>query len=254
MPIPLLAQGDGWVVVAKPPHMVVHRGRDTWDEYAALQRTRDLMGCRVDPIHRLDRPASGCLLFATDKARVTELHEALKRGTKTYVCLVRGHFKHESPTRVTTPIRDEGKDKEAASVVECLGRSHEPRCSLLRVRPETGRFHQIRRHVRDLHHPILGDRAHGDHRENHRWKELGLDQLALHALALELDLPEGRVEVSCPLFEPLEVVFRALPWYAEALALEPRLDVPALPFVEDETVYTGSEVKAEDSPGEAGGA
>ncbi|HJN76175.1 MAG TPA: pseudouridine synthase [Myxococcota bacterium] len=220
--------------MAKPPHVVVHRGRDTWNEYAALQRTRDLVGCHVYPIHRLDRPASGCLLFATRRERAGELHAALKRGTKTYVCLVRGHFKHDSPTRVTTPIRDEGKEKEAASVVECLGKSHEPRCSLLRVRPETGRFHQIRRHVRDLHHPILGDRAHGDHRENHAWKAKGLDQLALHAIRLELELPEGPLRAVSPLFPRLHRVLVELPWWSEVLDAEPDLRLPPLEWVEED--------------------
>jgi len=234
VPIPLLARGDGWVVVAKPPHVVVHRGRDTWNEYAALQRTRDLVGKRVYPVHRLDRPASGCLLFATERSRTAELHAALKRGTKTYVCLVRGHFKHESPTRVTNPIRDEGKEKEAASVVECLGKSHDPRCSLLRVRPETGRHHQIRRHVRDLHHPILGDRSHGDHRENHHWKAKGLDQLALHAIRLELDLPEGPLVAVSPVFPRLHRVFVELPWWDEAVAKEPDLALDPVPWTEDE--------------------
>lgn len=223
-PIPLLAEGDGWIVVSKPPRVVVHRGRDTRDEYAALQRARDLARTRVYPIHRLDRQASGCLLFATRRERAGELHEALRNGTKTYVCLTRGWFKHEWPLTVDTPITSEGRTKQAESVVECLGRSHEPRCSLLRVRPVTGRNHQVRRHVRDLHHPILGDREHGDHRENRAWREQrGLPRLALHALAMEIDLPEGPVRVTSPLWDDMHDVVCQLPWWAEAVAEEPRL-------------------------------
>ncbi|MCP4806015.1 MAG: hypothetical protein GY913_34495 [Proteobacteria bacterium] len=223
-PIPLLAQGDGFIVVSKPPRVVVHRGRDTRDEYAALQRARDLAGCRVFPIHRLDRQASGCLLFATRRERAGELHLALKKGTKTYVCLTRGWFKHEWPLTIDKPITSEGRTKEAESLVECLGRSHDPRCSLVRVRPVTGRNHQVRRHVRDLHHPIIGDRDHGDHRENRVWREQrGMARLALHALALDLELPEGRLQVHSPLWDDMHAVLTTMPWWDEAVEQQPEL-------------------------------
>ena len=232
-PIPLLAKGDGWIVVSKPPRVVVHRGRDTRDEYAALQRARDLAKTRVYPIHRLDRQASGCLLFATKRERTGELHEALRHGVKTYVCLTRGWFKHDWPLTITNPITNEGRTKGAESTVWCLGRSHDPRCSLLRVRPKTGRNHQVRRHVRDLHHPILGDREHGDHRENRVWREeRGLPRLALHALTMRIELPEGVVEVSSPLWDDMHGVLTRMPWWDRAVEQEPALALPPL-AVED---------------------
>jgi tRNA pseudouridine65 synthase len=215
--------------------VVVHRGRDTLRDYAALQRVRDLVGHRVWPVHRLDRQASGCLLFATERELAGPLHKALTGGEalKLYLAGVRGWFPHEQPTRVETPMKDDsGNLKEAASTVTLLGRCHEPRSSLLRVEPHTGRFHQVRRHVRDLHHPILGDADHGDSRVNRWWREeRGLDRLALHALRLELPLPDGsRLAACCPLFEDQRRVYEALPWWEEATAREPALLLPALPL------------------------
>ncbi len=229
-PIVELARGDGWIVVAKPPRVVIHRSRHTREEYAALQRTRDLVGDHVYPVHRLDRPASGCLLFATDRSRTGELHEALKLGRKTYLAFTRGQFAPEGEVVVETDIVNEGQAKEARSVVDCLGTGADPRCSLLRVRPETGRHHQVRRHVRDLHHPILGDRAHGDHRENKIWRERGLTRLGLHAFKLELELPEGTLSAVCPLFQDMYEVLSQLPWWARSLDLEPDLGRPFLPW------------------------
>ncbi|MCB9797788.1 MAG: hypothetical protein H6741_34345 [Alphaproteobacteria bacterium] len=124
-----------------------------------------------------------------------------------------------------------GVEREARSEVRCLGRSRSPRCSLLQVRPETGRFHQVRRHVRDLHHPVLGDAEHGDTRENRRWREdHGLKRLALHCLSLELALPEGPLTVQSPLFSDQAELFSRLPFWDEARGAAPALDLPPLPY------------------------
>ena len=119
---------------------------------------------------------------------------------------------------------DTGVLREATSVVRCLGRSQDPRCSLLEVEPHTGRFHQVRRHVRDLHHPVLGDSEHGDNKENRAWKERGLQRLGLHCMSLELDLPEGgRLNVQCPPFVDHARVWSALPYWDEVVRLRPLL-------------------------------
>ena len=238
VPLRVLARGEGWIVVAKPPSLVVHRGAHTLGEYAALQRVRDLVGRRVWPVHRLDRATSGCLLFATDRALAGPLHAALGAPTarKTYVALVRGWFSADGPVVVETPIKL-GPDRyvPARSVVDCLGRSRDPRCSLLRVRPETGRNHQVRRHVRDLSHPVIRDHAHGDSRVNRWWRDnYGLTRLGLHALRLELDLPGGgRLDAVCPLFRDHAEVFARLPWWTEAVAREPALALPPLPLLDE---------------------
>ena len=232
-PLRILAEGDGWVVIAKPPRLVVHRKDRKW-EYAALQRLRDQLGVRVDPVHRLDRPASGCLLFATRKGVAGGLHSALRAGTKTYVAMVRGYCKHDGPVHVDRPMKDDkGVLKEASSVVRVLGRTHEPRSSLLEIQPTTGRYHQVRRHVRDLHHPILADSEHGDSKVNRWWREEhGVRRLALHALSLELELDGELRRIVCPLFKDHARLFRRMPWWDAALAARPELGLDPVPMLD----------------------
>jgi tRNA pseudouridine65 synthase len=129
---------------------------------------------------------------------------------------------------------DNGILKDARSRVRRLGASVEPRCSLLEVRPDTGRYHQVRRHVRDLGHPVIGDREHGDSRVNGEWRARDPDlRLGLHAISLAFRVGDERVEVTCPLFRDHHTLWSTLPWWADAvarcpdLALDPILDPPA---------------------------
>src|SRR5262249_25174725 len=152
--------------------LLVHRTVQAPKSEAVLQTLRDQLGRWVYPVHRLDRGASGALLVATDKARTGALHEALTKGEKVYLAHVRGSLPGTDSVVVEVPMKDDnGIVKEARSVVRALGTSTEPRCSLLEVRPETGRYHQVRRHVRDLGHPVIGDREHGDSKVNRWWRE-----------------------------------------------------------------------------------
>ena len=196
-----------------------------------LQRVRALVGDLVFPIHRLDRQASGCLLFATRREMAGPLSAALTAGRKEYLALVRGQWKHAGPVLVDRPMRDDnGIEKDARTWVTGLGACAAPRCSLLHAAPETGRYHQVRRHVRDLHHPIIGDHDHGDTRVNRWWREeRGLDRLALHALRLSILLPDGApLVVTAPLPADLYEVLTALPFFEEARAAEPALGLPPL--------------------------
>lgn len=224
----VLAQGDTWIVVAKPPWMLTHRTAETPTAPAAVQSLRNMLGRPVFPIHRLDRPASGCLLFATEAEAAGPLSAAFARGHKRYLAFVRGDFRAEGDVVVDRPMKDDqGVLREARSVVRRLGGCPEPRCSLLLVRPESGRYHQVRRHVRDLNHPILGDGEHGDTRVNRWWREeKGLRRLGLHAFGLQV--PDLGIDVVCPLFVDHHRLWSTLPWWPEALAAEPQLDLPPL--------------------------
>lgn len=233
-PLTILAKGDHWVVVAKPPGMVVHRSDWAPRAPAVLQTLRDQLGERVFPVHRLDGAVSGCLLMATESKVAGLLSAALSKDTarKSYIAFVRGAFKHEGDVEVVTPMKDDnGVLRDARSVVRCLGRSNDPRCSLLEVEPATGRYHQVRRHVRDLHHPVLGDAEHGDNKENRIWRERGLVRLGLHCLSLSLDLPEGgRLDVRCPTFVDHHAVWANLPFWDEVIAARPELAVAPLDY------------------------
>lgn len=232
-PIPILARGDGWLVVAKPPRVIVHRNANARNARAMLQRVRNQIGQRVNLVHRLDRNASGCLILATDGDMHREMAAALQapESVKTYLAFVRGHFNRQGPVEVRTPIKIGRGHKDAWSTVDCLGTCVEPRSSLLRVRPHTGRNHQVRRHVRDLGHPIVFDREHGDSRINRFWRERhpGLDRLGLHCLSIELTLPNGEpLSVTCPLFADHQDLWSQTPWWGDATAAEPRLLEPGI--------------------------
>jgi tRNA pseudouridine65 synthase len=233
----ILALTDDWVVVAKPPRLLVHRTKlFAQDRWFALQIVRDQLGRHVYPVARLDRSASGCLVMglSSDAARALQEAMADPSAEKTYLAHVRGLWRHEGVVEVDQPVLDEGVRKEAFSLVESIGTCAEPRCSLLRVRPRTGRNHQVRRHVRDLNHPILGDPEHGDGKLNRWWREnRGLERLGLHCLRLDLPLPGGgRLVTECPLFEDHRRLWSALPWWEDAVRAEPMLGVDPLPLLD----------------------
>jgi len=237
-PLTLLARTDDWVVIAKPPGLLVHRSPMARGERVfALQLLRDQLGQHVYPTSRLDRPASGCLAFALSSEGARTLQAAMAHPTavKTYVAQVRGMWlRGGGQVLVKTPMKDDnGRWKRAETLVDCLGAQLSPRCSLLRAQPRTGRFHQVRRHVRDLGHPILADQQHGDGRVNRSWRnEGGLRRLALHCVGLDLPTPSGgRLVVRCPLFEDLARVWSVQAWWDQACDREPTLTAPPLPLL-----------------------
>jgi tRNA pseudouridine65 synthase len=225
----VLQAGDDWVVIAKPPRLLVHRTAQAPTADAVVQTLRDQLGRHVYPVHRLDRGASGCLLVATSREAAGLLNAALAEAAKVYVAFVRGAFREEDAV-VETPMKDDnGILKDARSLVHRLGASEVPRCSLLEVRPETGRYHQVRRHVRDLGHPVIGDREHGDSRVNGEWRARDRDlRLGLHAISLAFSIRTDRVEVTCPLFRDHHALWSTLPWWSEAVARCPALALEPL--------------------------
>ncbi|MEC7986588.1 MAG: pseudouridine synthase [Myxococcota bacterium] len=224
-PIPILYQDERYVVIDKPAGILVHKNQRFPREIPILQRLRNQLERYVWPVHRLDRQTSGCLIFALQQDAIEEMAEALRCGTKTYWAFVRGHFPHTTTVEIDTPIKISKKRfAPAHSLVDCLGRSVEPRCSLLRVRPTTGRSHQVRRHVRDLHHPILHDGDHGDSRVNRWWKsEMGLNRLALHAAYIDLIYRGKPLHIHSALPDDLYRIFHTMPWWKHAVEKEPLL-------------------------------
>ncbi len=213
--VTVLRRGPGYVVVVKPPGMLVHRsGFAGPDRDVLLQRVRKRVGRHVSPIHRLDRQASGIVVFSVDEPGVSagELQRTLEAGDKRYLALVRGVVRVEH-TLINRAMRDErGVEQEASSELWCRRRCAEPRCSLVEVRPFTGRYHQVRRHVRDLGHPVLGDNEHGDYRVNREWAALGLRRLALHAWHLDVEIGGERLRIECPLYPDLRDLVATLRW------------------------------------------
>lgn len=206
-------------VVDKPSGLSVHRGWERGDDFAMTRLKRQL-GRWVWPIHRLDRATSGVLVFALDEGAARSLHLAFQEGAvaKTYLAWTRGVPSPPSGT-IDHPVpRDEGGERvDAVTDYEVLDAgisplTGAPRYARVIARPRTGRLHQIRRHLRHLHCPLLGDTTYGDARENKLLREhTGLSRLALHALALRVPHPEGGVlEIHAALPDDLRTPFRAL--------------------------------------------
>lgn len=222
--VAILDRGENHLVVSKPPGVLCHRS--DWSgskkkkkkskgppEVPMLQRAREAVGERVNLIHRLDRGASGCLLMSfaeSDKDggnATSTLQESMSLSSsthKTYIALVRGEgilsgrdFKKEGWFEINRPIKNEGGTlKNATSYFRFIagqgndyGAIDRPRASLVLARIKTGRWHQIRKHLNGLSHPIIGDSTHGNTKTNKEWRDkwgLQPERTCLHLLKLEL--------------------------------------------------------------------
>lgn len=202
------------VVVDKPSGMLVHAG---WadDGPLAVEQAGALVGGRMFPVHRLDRATSGALIFARSVESARELGRAFMEGevAKTYWALVRGVPPESGLVDHPIPKREGGPRVPARTRFERLGASTVERCSLVRAMPETGRLHQIRRHMKHLSHPLVGDVNYGQGPINRHFRATyDLHRLALHATELAFAHPITRapLRVIAPLPPELVRTFRAL--------------------------------------------
>lgn len=200
----ILYQDEALVAVNKPAGMLVHRSwLDRHETQFVMQTLRDQIGQLVYPIHRLDRPTSGVLLFALNSKIANLLCQQFeqKQIEKQYLAVVRGyvtgHGKIDYPLKVQLDkIADKFSqpDKAPQSAVTFyeglqtiempygVGRYATSRYSLVRLIPKTGRKHQLRRHMKHIFHPILGDTQYGDLHQNRALMEhTGCARLLLHA-------------------------------------------------------------------------
>ncbi|MGH1372935.1 MAG: tRNA pseudouridine(65) synthase TruC [Cellvibrionaceae bacterium] len=211
--LPLLYRDDDIVVVNKPSGLLVHRSEiDRHETRFALQIVRDQIGQRVYPVHRLDKPTSGVLVFALSSDNARALSESFANGQvrKTYHAVVRGYapeaelvdypLKEELDKYTDKKARPNKPAQAAQTEVFRLAKIELPieiegypnsRYSLVECIPKTGRKHQIRRHLKHLNHPIIGDAKHGRGRHNRYFKDhFDAGRLLLHASRLELKHPK----------------------------------------------------------------
>lgn len=226
------------MAVNKPAGLLVHRSDlDRHETEFALQIVRDQLAQRVYPVHRLDRPTSGVLLFALSPEATSRAGAAFDADAvrKTYLAIVRGIGEEEAvidyplqdlPERYETK-NNSGEDtaREALTsyrrlaMVELplpVGKFPTVRYSLLKVTPRSGRRHQIRRHLKHVFHPIIGDTTYGEGRHNRLFRnELGTSRMLLHALELSFPHPwSGEpVIVRAPLDEEFSSLIRRLGWH-----------------------------------------
>lgn len=192
----ILYRDSRFVVVDKPAGVIVHRG---WadDDDPLLQVVRDAVGAWVYPIHRLDRGASGCVAFALDAAAARAACDAFAAGDadKRYLAITRGHPPDE--VVIDHPIpRAPGEERVPAVTairrIETFGRY-----AVVEACPRTGRLHQIRRHLKHIACPLIGDVKYGKGEHNRIFRaDHGLHRLALHASRLAFPHPDGGMVVA----------------------------------------------------------
>jgi tRNA pseudouridine65 synthase len=194
----VLFRDERCIVVDKPAGLASHRGWSD-DDDAVLQRVRDQTGQWVYLVHRLDRGASGCLLLTFDKAACAYISQRWANATKQYLAITRGH--PPAHLLLDHPIPKAPGEARVDAITEIACRETFGRYALVAASPKTGRLHQIRRHLKHLSCPLIGDVRYGKGEHNRLFREQhNLHRLALHSAALTFDHPDGHpVSVAAPL-------------------------------------------------------
>jgi 23S rRNA pseudouridine1911/1915/1917 synthase len=212
----LAYEDEHLLVVDKPAGVVTHpapghQGPTLAEALAPLARG-GAHPERAGIVHRLDRDTSGLLVVA----RSDEAHAALQKMmkarevTREYIALVEGHPDAESGT-IDAPIgRDRGNrtvmstrtDRARSAVTHFEVLERLPRTTLLRVRLETGRTHQIRAHLAAIDHPVVGDPQYGGRESGRR---LDLKRQFLHASKLMFRHPLSGELLACESKPPAEL-------------------------------------------------
>lgn len=233
----ILYQDEYIVVINKPSGLLVHKSMiDRHEIYYAMKMLRDQIGQWVYPIHRLDKPTSGVLLFALDKESARLMSEQFRdrKTKKKYLAVVRGYT--DDSGVINHPLKDkldkiadknaskESEAKEAISEYKTLAKVELPfavgaydsvRYSLVEVTLKTGRKHQIRRHMKHISHHLLGDTKYGRGEHNKFIRsELNCHRMLLHAYFLEIFHPykEESLSFQAPLDETFKAVFERFSW------------------------------------------
>jgi 23S rRNA pseudouridine1911/1915/1917 synthase len=214
IPLDIVYEDDDLAVINKPAGMMVHAGAGATDDErnrgtlvnALLHHFEELSGVggglRPGIVHRLDRATSGLILVAKNDAAHGRLAAqfAARQVKKTYVALVHGHLKQDQGTISSSISRDRVRrtrmttrragGREAVThytVTRRIG-SGQGKFTLLEVRIDTGRTHQIRVHLASLGHPVVGDALYGAPREI-KGLSVSLSRNFLHAARLEFRHP-----------------------------------------------------------------
>lgn len=237
MDLPILYEDADLVAVAKPVGVMTHGdGRteaetiadwfaahypDSREVGEAQKLQNGTLLARPGVVHRLDADTSGVLVLAKNQTAYAFLKKAFQGRDikKTYLAFVYGVPKEKvgaidfdiGRSRKDFRLRSaqpkaSGKLRDALTRYEVV--SDNGTHALLKAMPETGRTHQIRVHLKAIHHPIVCDKLYAP---NHPC-DLGLSRLGLHAYALDLPLPSGgRKEIVAPLPQDFSAPFAAFP-------------------------------------------
>ncbi len=233
----ILYRDEHLIAINKPAGLLVHRSAvDRHETRFALQLLRDQIGQRVYPLHRLDKPTSGVLLFALHPEAAARLTAAFTAGdvSKRYLAVVRGHTPEQAV--IDYPLQeqlDRASDAQAqqnkpaqtaiteyqrlasAELPHPVGRYPSARYSLIAATPLTGRKHQIRRHMKHIFHPVIGDTTHGDGKHNAFFRErLHCHRLLLAAVKLAFTHPYSQqsITITAPAGTEFNAILEQLGW------------------------------------------
>ena len=206
IPIDIVYENENFLIINKQAGLVVHPANGHYSGTlvnALIYRAKNLSDLngkhRLGIIHRLDKDTSGLLIVAKNNFAHAKLSEMFLNKTikKTYICIVKGNFSEEKKIgRIENLIGRDTKDRKKMAVVDRNGKTaitnyrvleSKNNFSLLEVKIETGRTHQIRVHMRSIGHPILGDEVYGN-------KTNGIERQMLHAYKLEFINPIDNLE------------------------------------------------------------
>lgn len=239
-PLEILYQDDYFVAVNKPPGLLVHRSPiDKREKQFALQMVRNQVGCRVYPVHRLDRPTSGVLLFALSSDIAGQAGQLYKTGQirKKYIAVVRGfipergtidHPVKEVKDRYLRPKNQPGNQaaKIFAAITDyrqlakielpfAVDKYNTARYSLAALYPKTGRRHQLRLHMKHISHHIIGDTKYGKDVHNKFFVgQFNCKGLLLSAVKLSFVHPvtKADVTITAPPNTSISLIIKQFNW------------------------------------------
>ena len=235
--LPIIYQDERVVAIHKPSGLLVHRSElDRHETRFAVQLLRDQLGRHVYPAHRLDRGTSGVLVFALDKDTARALGGQFERQevVKTYLAVVRGHppeagridhalsrrrddaeWVGERSTDDAQPAVTDFRRLATCELPHQVDRYPTSRYALVELTPHTGRRHQLRRHLKHIAHPIIGDATFGKGRHNRLFQQLfGCHRMLLACVRMQLRHPvDGRpLDLRAPPDGEFAAVLAALGW------------------------------------------
>lgn len=224
----ILYRDEHYLAINKPSGLLVHPSLiDRHEKQTAVNLLQDQLQTRLFITHRLDKPTSGVLLFALHQEAARKAMEAFSSAEvkKAYLAIVRGYTKKWGEINAPLPpVHDKlmasrtSKNKapkaaetqfrklDQVEIPVAISRYPQSRYSLLEVHPLSGRMHQIRRHLRQIRHPVIGDTRYGDHKHNRYFREeIGCPRLLL--AATELSFLHPYKEEHLTLTAPVDRVF-----------------------------------------------